>query len=204
VQSCHSRKCGGVPRLLKGLVFRHLPSPPIVRQRRRNSRNPSGLTAIVFSGGGISIAAGHHRHSRGAVASCRFPVSIAAGHHRFPQTNPLARYDVLSSEKCRCSGRVGFPRTNRHDLGRVTRPHDNGRGPDCMIAVVWPPILQSKPMTRSPKRTRWQARENGSHKRAASPANRFDQTNPLTRYDVLGSEKCRCPGRVGFGGVPGS
>jgi hypothetical protein len=25
------------------------------------------------------------------------------------QTNPLTRYDVLSSEKCRCSGRDGFP-----------------------------------------------------------------------------------------------
>jgi hypothetical protein len=31
--------------------------------------------------------------------------------NRFRQTNPLARYDVLSSEKCRCSGRGGFPRT---------------------------------------------------------------------------------------------
>jgi hypothetical protein len=25
------------------------------------------------------------------------------------QTNPLIRYDVLSSEKCRCSGRGAFP-----------------------------------------------------------------------------------------------
>src|SRR5258708_35952803 len=51
---------------------------------------------------------------------------------------------------------------------------------------------------RFSKRTHWQARENGSHKRATSPANRFRQTNPLTRFDVLSSEKCRCPGRVGF------
>src|SRR6266404_5940233 len=51
---------------------------------------------------------------------------------------------------------------------------------------------------RSPKRTQWQSRENGSRKRAASPANRFRQTNPLARYDVLSSEKCRCSGRVGF------
>jgi hypothetical protein len=36
-----------------------------------------------------------------------------------------------------------FPRTNRHDLGRVARPHENGRGPDCTIAVVRPPVFRA-------------------------------------------------------------
>jgi hypothetical protein len=100
--------------------------------------------------------------------------------NRSSQTNPLARSDVLSSEKCRCSERVGFPRTK--PIG-----DQGGCSPN-----------ETKPMPRSPKRTHWQARENGSHKRATSPVNRFDQTNPLIRYDVLSAEKCRCPGRVGF------
>jgi hypothetical protein len=30
-------------------------------------------------------------------------------------------------------------------LGRGTRPHENGRGPDCLVAVVWPPIFRATP-----------------------------------------------------------
>src|SRR4051812_31523589 len=30
-------------------------------------------------------------------------------------------------------------------LGRGTRPHENGRGPDCVVALVWPPIFRATP-----------------------------------------------------------
>jgi hypothetical protein len=51
---------------------------------------------------------------------------------------------------------------------------------------------------RITKRSQWHDRGNGSRKPARSLPNRFSQTNPLTRYDVLNSEKCRCSGRGAF------
>ena len=80
---------------------------------------------------------------------------------------------------------------------KVTRSHENGRGRDCVIAVVWSPIFRAS-QRRITKRTQWLFRGDGSRKRARPPANRFPQTNPLTRYDVLRPEKCRCSGRRAF------
>jgi hypothetical protein len=67
-----SRLSGGVPRLWKGPVFLHRPSPPRFRERRPNSRNPIDLTAIVLlCGRGLSLAAGHHRVSEGTIVVVR-------------------------------------------------------------------------------------------------------------------------------------
>jgi hypothetical protein len=93
--------------------------------------------------------------------------------NRFRQTNPLTRYDVLSSEKCRCSGQGAFPERSQFS------PSDEADD-------------------RITKRSQWHDRGDGSRKQARSPPNRFPQTNPLTRYDVLSSEKCRYSGRGAF------
>ena len=61
-------------------------------------------------------------------------------------------------------------KTNGHDLGGVTRPDENGLGRirnNC--SRVGPDF----------RGTHWQARENGSRKRATSPANRFPRNEPI-------------------------
>ena len=60
-----------------------------------------------------------------------------------------------------------------------------------VVCSDWPPRC---PET---KRTQWVSRHDGSRKRARPPAKRFPQTNPLARYDVLSTEKCRYPGDMG-------
>jgi hypothetical protein len=108
------------------------------------------------------------------IGSRKRAISLA---NRFPRTKPI-------------------PASTRFDPKNVDGPW--GWVSPNEANQVSMPCPQTKPMARFPKRTHWQSRENGSRKRATSPANRFRQTNPLVRYDVLSSEKCRCSGRVGF------
>ena len=59
----------------------------------------------------------------------------------FPQTNPLIRYDVLSSEKRRCSGREGFPERSRgasgsFDENATGAPIERTGGPTPSLASL--------------------------------------------------------------------
>jgi hypothetical protein len=92
------------------------------------------------------------------------------------QTNPLARYDVLSSEKRRHPGRGGrFP--NEANGARGNLPERSQR-----------PYYETKPMAIS---GRWVEKTGQIARESAS------QTNPLARYDVLSSEKRHCSMRGG-------
>jgi hypothetical protein len=82
------------------------------------------------------------------------------------QTNPLARYDVLSSEIVDTSVGWAFPERSQFGWLRLpqTKPTTN---------------YQTKPMAISGG---WVEKAGETSREAAS------QTNPLVRYDVLGSE----------------
>ena len=177
---------------------------------------------------------------------------------RFVQTNPLTRYDALSSENGRCSGDEG-PSPNEANWvcaaispneanDRITKRSQWGSRHDGLRKPARPPakpFVQTNPLARydafssetamlregsprtkpiglaaiSPneandrvtKRSQWGSRHDGLRKPARPPAKPFVQTNPLARYDVFSSEKCRCSAdmvhsqtnRHDLGGSPG-
>jgi hypothetical protein len=103
---------------------------------------------------------------------------------------------MMGRENVRRTARGGFPeRIVMTSEGHpAPRKWPGARLHDCSDAASY---SQSEPMTYY--QTKPMAISGGwVEKSGAVPRETASQTNPLVRYDVLCSEQCRCPGRVGF------